>query len=83
MNVVLRSREQLSTLEGLWCIDDCAKEKEGDFYRCTTLLGRDYCSPQRDTTTKGKLMIIQIHCYYNKQPCSNFEYDMNSIGGKI
>ena len=54
MNVVLRSREQLSTLEGLWCIDDCAREKEGDFHRCTTLMGRDYCSPQRDTTTKGK-----------------------------
>ena len=64
-------REQLSSMEGLWCIDDCAKE--GDLYRCNTLMGKDYCSPQRDTTTKGTACTHP--CQYNSDGIMDEEAD--------
>lgn len=63
-------REQLSSVEGLWCIDDCRKDDD-DFYRCTTLLGKDYCSPERDKTTNGDECYHP--CQYNSDGIKNEE----------
>jgi len=41
-------REQISSHNKMWCIDDCAEDN-----KCKTLLGRDDCSRKRNESSKG------------------------------
>ena len=58
----------MSSVKGLWCINDCKKEDD-DFYKCMTLFGKDYCSPEKDKTTKGDECAHA--CQYNSEGSEN------------
>merc|ERR1711936_94741 len=47
-------REQLTSHNKLWCINDCIKGPGNDYYECKTLYGYDRCSPQGDRSASGK-----------------------------